>query len=69
MGGKPTRALPPHIFCRNIFGEAVDDRRCGPAPDLPADRGAVVSTETNGGAVIVKLVESQVEALLRPPPR
>ena len=46
-----------------VLGETVDDRRCGPVPDLPADRGAVVSTETNGGAVIVKLVESQVEAL------
>src|SRR5215471_1878818 len=63
LGKRPELAERPHIFRRNIFGETVDDRRCGPVPDLPADRGAVVSTETNGGAVIVKLVESQVVAL------
>src|SRR5215469_9063398 len=63
MGGKPTRALPPHIFCRNIFGEAVGDGWSRPPSNLSTRGRAVVTTEADRGAVIVKLIELHAEAL------
>src|SRR5215469_3884931 len=62
-GRQPTRGLPPHIFCRNIFGEAVGDGWSRPPSNLSTRGRAVVTAEADRGAVIVKLIELHAEAL------